>query len=228
MIKSASKQGLRELRSILTVLRAVDADEPTEPTPGLTRLDSLVENTRRAGLPTTVTITGHPTRLPAAADLAAYRIVQESLTNSLRHAGPAKATVRLDYGDGQLTIDIVDTGTGSEERGPSDGFGHGVIGMRERAAALGGLLDSGRGPRGGYPVHACLPIGDSTQLVGRPTKPDSWYTAVERWENTTSWPNRLRASSRHPGPRGINRLDRRRTRHVGPCTLTQIPMAPIP
>jgi signal transduction histidine kinase len=161
VIKSSSKQGLRELRSILTVLRAVDADEPTAPTPGLSQLDSLVGNTERAGLPTTVRITGRPVSVPAAADLAAYRIVQESLTNALRHAGQATATVLLDYGDDRLTIDIADTGTGSDAP-PAEGSGHGLIGMRERAGALGGTLHAGPDPSGGYRVHACLPLAENT------------------------------------------------------------------
>ena len=96
-IKTASKEGLRELRAILNVLRQADDADPVQPAPGLAQLDALVEGARRAGLPITLTVTGEPFPLPAAVDLAAYRIVQESLTNVIRHAGPAAAAVSLSY-----------------------------------------------------------------------------------------------------------------------------------
>jgi signal transduction histidine kinase len=157
-IRDASKNGLRELRAILAVLRQVDESEPTGPIPGLGELPLLIETVRSAGLPVEVAVVGEQRALPAALELAAYRIVQESLTNTLRHAGPATATVRLAYADGHLDLDVADTGTG----GSSDagGAGHGLIGMRERALAAGGTLEACPGTAGGFHVSARLPWGE--------------------------------------------------------------------
>jgi signal transduction histidine kinase len=163
-IRSASKEGLRELRTILNVLRQADEADGTQPTPGLAHLDALVASARRAGLPTTVRTTGTLPALPAAVDLAAYRIIQESLTNTLRHAGPATATVELATRDGRLCIDISDTGAGAGAAPARAGTGgHGLIGMRERAASVGGVLDAGPAPEpgGGFHVRADLPLGES-------------------------------------------------------------------
>jgi signal transduction histidine kinase len=162
-IKSASKEGLRELRAILNVLRQADEADPTQPAPGVAQLETLVDGARRAGLETTLTVTGHHSPLPAAVDLAAYRIVQESLTNAIRHAGPATASVKLGYSDDELRIDVADTGRG-KPAGPdtgstgSEGAGHGLAGMRERAAAVGGSVVTGPSPGGGYRVAARLPL----------------------------------------------------------------------
>ena len=101
-IKTASKEGLRELRAILNVLRQADDADPTQPAPGTAQLEALIAGARRAGLETTFTVTGEPVPLPAAVDLTAYRIVQESLTNAIRHAGPATATVSLAYHHDEL------------------------------------------------------------------------------------------------------------------------------
>jgi signal transduction histidine kinase len=163
-IKTASKEGLRELRAILNVLRQADDTDPVQPAPGLAQLDALVEGARRAGLPITLAVAGEPFPLPAAVDLAAYRIVQESLTNVIRHAGPADATVKLRYHAEEIAIDVTDTG-----HGPSAGIGtgpgavggtagHGQAGMRERAAAVGGTVQTGPRPGGGYQVTARLPV----------------------------------------------------------------------
>ncbi|MFD2421925.1 sensor histidine kinase [Amycolatopsis pigmentata] len=152
-IKSASKEGLRELRAILTVLRQCDEAEPTQPAPGLAQLDALVTATCRAGLPTTLRIIGDRRPLLPAAELAAYRIVQESLTNTIRHAGTATATIMLRFGDDRLDIDVTDTGPAM----PFNGSGHGLRGMAERAAAVGGSLDAGPGPDGGFRVRARIP-----------------------------------------------------------------------
>jgi signal transduction histidine kinase len=156
-IKAASKEGLRELRTILNVLRQADDADPTQPAPGTAQLETLVDGARRAGLETTLSVTGTPTPLPAAVDLAAYRIVQESLTNAIRHAGPAQASVWLSYGDDELRIDVADTGRGKPVGG-SDGAGHGLVGMRERAAAVGGSVETGPSPGGGFRVAARLPL----------------------------------------------------------------------
>ncbi|MBV9207966.1 MAG: sensor histidine kinase [Actinobacteria bacterium] len=164
-IKTASKQGLRELRAILNVLRQADDADPTQPAPGTAQLEALVDGARRAGLETTLTVTGTPVPLPAAVDLAAYRIVQESLTNAIRHAGPATAAVSLSYHGDELRIDVTDTGRGpAADTGQSGG--HGLAGMRERAATVGGAVDTGPGASGGFRVAARLPLGG--QLPDRP------------------------------------------------------------
>jgi signal transduction histidine kinase len=158
-IKEASRRGLRELRAILAVLHQADEDEPTHPAPGLAELTALISTVDAAGLPATIRIAGEQRPLPPAVDLAAYRIVQESLTNALRHAGPATATVALTFGPNQLQVEVVDTGRG--DAASSDGAGHGIPGMRERAAAVGGTLQAGPGPGGGFRVLACLPIEEA-------------------------------------------------------------------
>ena len=158
-IRQASRESLGELRSVLELLRhgADGADgAPRAPAPGLDALDALVERTSAAGLPVTVEVTGTARPLPAAVGLAAYRIVQEALTNVTRHAGrPVTATVRLDYAPDQLTVEVTDDGPGA---GDSSGTGSGLLGMAERAAALGGQLDAGPRPGGGFRVAARLPV----------------------------------------------------------------------
>ncbi|MGH3265231.1 MAG: sensor histidine kinase, partial [Trebonia sp.] len=115
-IRAASKDGLRELRAILDVLRSAtggdDPADPTQPTPGLSRLDALVSGVRAAGLSVTVTISGRRRDLPAVTDLSAFRIIQEALTNTLRHAGTATAAVTVDYADTMLRVEVTDTGHG--------------------------------------------------------------------------------------------------------------------
>jgi signal transduction histidine kinase len=166
VIRVASKDALRELRAILNVLRQADEGDPAQPAPGLAQVDALVDGACKAGLPTTLSQDGVPWPLPAGADLAAYRIIQESLTNAIRHAGPASATISLDYGDSALTIEVADTGRGAVWGANSAGVGatshapaggHGLVGMQERAAAIGGSLQAGPGPSGGYRVVAVLP-----------------------------------------------------------------------
>jgi signal transduction histidine kinase len=169
-IKAASKEGLRELRAILNVLRQADDADPTQPVPGTAQLGTLITGACRAGLDTTLTVTGEPVPLPAAVDLAAYRIVQESLTNAIRHAGPATAAVSLGYHHDELRVEITDTGrgpapghngsdsNGSDSNGSDGNGGHGLAGMRERAATVGGSLETGPGPAGGFRVAARLPF----------------------------------------------------------------------
>lgn len=156
-IKQASKEGLRELRGILNVLRQADEDDSRSPAPRLAQLDELVENTTRAGLPTSVAVHGQARPLPPTVDLTAYRIVQESLTNALRHAGPTTARVAFSYTDDELRVDVVDGGRGRVE-GTPQGAGHGIAGMRERAEAVGGTLAAGPAPEGGFRVQARLPL----------------------------------------------------------------------
>ncbi|GAA2774367.1 sensor histidine kinase [Saccharopolyspora taberi] len=155
-IRQTSKDALDELRGTLAVFRSPDGDRG--PTPGLARLAALVERMNHAGLPVTTTVTGESGDLPAAVDLAAYRIVQESLTNVLRHAGPATATVEIEHGPGAVDVRITDDGRAR----PTDDLrqgGQGIVGMRERAAAVGGVLEAGPRPEGGFEVRAHLPFG---------------------------------------------------------------------
>ena len=154
-IKAASKDALGELRSVLDVLRQNDEGAPRTPTAGLEDLDRLVSGAAAAGLDVRVVTEGTPRPLPPSVDLAAFRIVQEALTNVTRHAGRATATIVLAYRDDGLTVAVEDDGRGAN--GTSAGSGNGIRGMRERAAALGGELEAGPKPGGGFRVRASLP-----------------------------------------------------------------------
>lgn len=156
-IKEASREALREMRGILGVLREVDEAAPRAPAPGLAQLDVLVDTATRAGLPTTLSVRGDALPLAPAADLAAYRIVQESLTNVLRHAGPASAEITVSYENSRVLIEVIDDGPGRETGERPEGSGHGIAGMRERAAAVGGELEAGPRPWRGFRVKASLP-----------------------------------------------------------------------
>jgi signal transduction histidine kinase len=158
-IKSASKEALEELRAMLTTLRRDDDVAPRSPTRGLDHLPELIELTRAAGLSVEVTVAGKAPPLPAAVQQAAYRIIQESLTNVARHAGQARVTVRVSYDDGDMHVEIDDDGTARHDVTPAIGTGSGITGMRERAAVLGGELSAGFRPGGGFRVSARLPAG---------------------------------------------------------------------
>lgn len=156
-IRHASKDGLRELRGALDVLRTGEGSPPRHPTPGLADLQHLVRELARAGVKVTTVISGSPRQLPATVETAVYRIVQEALTNVVRHAGTATATVAITYGDGGLEVEVLDDGCGRRVAADSDGYG--IDGMRERAVAAGGRFEAGRGIRGGFRVWAQLPNG---------------------------------------------------------------------
>jgi signal transduction histidine kinase len=156
-IKSASKEALQELRTMLTPLRG-DNDAPRSPAPGLDRVPELIELTRAAGLGVEVEVAGTAPPLPAAVHLAAYRIIQESLTNVARHAGRAQVTVRVSYDDEDVHVEIDDDGKAPAEGPAAIGTGSGITGMRERAAALGGDLSAGFRRGGGFRVTARLPV----------------------------------------------------------------------
>ena len=160
-IKAASKEALQELRTMLTPLRGDDDVAPRSPAPGLARLPELIELTRAAGLGVEVEITGTAPPLPAAVHLAAYRIIQESLTNVARHAGRARVTVRVSYDDADVRVEIDDDGTASAEGPAAIRTGSGITGMRERATALGGDLSAGFRRGGGFRVSARLPVRSS-------------------------------------------------------------------
>jgi signal transduction histidine kinase len=155
-IKSASKEALEELRTMLTTLRQEHA--PRSPAPGLERLPELIELTRAAGLTVEVETAGTAPPLPAAVQLAAYRIIQESLTNVARHAGQARVTVRVTYDDANMHVRVDDNGTAPADGAAALGTGSGITGMRERAAALGGDLSAGFHHGGGFRVSARLPV----------------------------------------------------------------------
>ena len=158
-IKQASNEALGELRSALEVLRQGGENPPRAPTSGLADLDELISKTEAAGLRVTKHVKGTPRPLPARVELAAFRIVQEALTNVRRHAGRAQARVQLEYGERDLTVQIDDDGRGTSSKASSSG-GSGIPGMRERTLALGGTLDAGPRPGGGFRVRARLPFGE--------------------------------------------------------------------
>jgi signal transduction histidine kinase len=156
-IKHASGEALQELRSVLDILRQRDEDAPRSPTRGLEGLDTLVSRASAAGIDVRSDVGGEPQPLPVSIDTTAYRIVQEALTNIARHAGAATATIRVDYGEHDLVVEIADDGHGVIANGTSGG-GNGIPNMRQRAEAVGGHLDAGSRPDGGFRVRAWLPI----------------------------------------------------------------------
>jgi signal transduction histidine kinase len=155
-IRDASKETLNELRSVLDILRSPNDAAPRIPA-GLAGLDDLVARASSAGLHVNVDIEGERRSLPTGVDLAAFRIVQEALTNVVRHADATTATVHLAYGDTDLVIEVDDDGRGVPAAPRRDGA-KGIVGMRERAAALGGQLVTGPAPGHGFRVRAWLPV----------------------------------------------------------------------
>jgi signal transduction histidine kinase len=160
-IEATSRAALTELRRLLGVLR--QEDEPQgdlAPVPGLADLDSLLAEVAKAGLAVRLQVEGRPAPLPAGVDLSAYRIVQEALTNVVKHAGPARAQVAIRYRDHEVMVEVTDDGRGAAAP-TGDGrarVGHGLIGMRERVAVFGGDLEVGPRPGGGFRVAARLPL----------------------------------------------------------------------
>ncbi len=163
LIEETGREALTEMRRLLGVLREDDgADAPERlPQPSLDSLDDLVEECRAAGLPVAVRRRGDERPLPPGIDLAAFRIVQEALTNVRRHAGPAVAGVTITYAEGAVEVEVADNGRGLGADPPSsgDGPGHGLVGMRERVALYGGSVSAGPRPGGGFAVRAQLPLG---------------------------------------------------------------------
>jgi len=169
-IRGASKSGLRELRAILKVLRDVDGGGPETAVRDLRDIRALADAATAAGTPVTVVADIPADPLPPPVALAAYRIVQESLTNVVRHAGRATATVTLRPDGGDLLVEIVDDGAPSAAFGDGDGAGAGLAGMRERATALGGTLEAGRRARGGFAVRARLPMASAPAAPPAPDR----------------------------------------------------------
>jgi signal transduction histidine kinase len=154
-IQRASEAALEELRLTVGLLRQPGESEPTEPASGLSRLDELIGSFAATGLNVTCHVTGEARPLPEAVDLTAYRVIQESLTNTAKHAAGASASVRLAFRPGVLALAVEDDGPGASGNGHQ---GHGLIGMRERAAAVGGWVSAGPRGGGGFQVLAELPL----------------------------------------------------------------------
>jgi signal transduction histidine kinase len=145
------------MRRLLGLLREGDEELALAPQPSLRHLDTLLAQIREAGLPVDLSVEGEPASLPPGVDLCAYRIVQEALTNALKHAGPATARVVLRYERDALEVQVIDTGGNRPPGG--NGVGHGLLGMRERAELFGGQLDASPRSDGGFAVRARLPLG---------------------------------------------------------------------
>jgi signal transduction histidine kinase len=158
-IRATATEGLRELRRVVGVLRADGATDDPDPQPSLARLKELVASLQGAGRQVTVEVTGTPRPLPPGVELSAYRIVQEALSNAVRHAPGSQVRVELGYRPAGLVLRVVN-GPARSQPVPSPGPGHGVVGMRERAAMLGGELAAEPRPDGGYAVTAVLPVPD--------------------------------------------------------------------
>ena len=159
-IETSGRQALAEARRLLGVLHeSGEAEAGLAPQPGIAELDALAASVRETGLPVNLAITGDHAELPAAIDVSVYRIVQEALTNVLKHAGRARADVTIGCADSSVTIEITDNGTNEHgDRVPAGG--HGLAGMRARAAIFGGELQAGPRPGGGFAVRARLPLDD--------------------------------------------------------------------
>jgi signal transduction histidine kinase len=157
-IQETGREAVAELRRMLGLLRGEAGAPARAPQPGTAELDELVSQVDAAGLPVGLRVVGTPRPLPPGIELAGYRIVQEALTNALKHAGPATATVSLTYGERSLEIEVVDDGRG----GTVNGSGHGLIGMRERVTIYGGPLAAGPRRDGGFRVRARLPVEAAT------------------------------------------------------------------
>jgi signal transduction histidine kinase len=166
-IEQTSARALDELRATLGVLRSAHGDGGA-PAPGLAQVDELAGLAREAGLDVKIEGGLPPRELPASVDQAAYRIVQESLTNAIRHAGPARVTISIVHGPGDLELEVADDGRGCPVGATPAGGGRGIVGMRERATLLGGELTAGPRPDGGFSVRARLPLAPLPPLPPLP------------------------------------------------------------
>jgi signal transduction histidine kinase len=161
VIERTGRNALVEMRRLVDVMNTTDAGaDPRSPLPGLGQIEELLSSLEAAGLPTRLHVEGEPVTLPVGLDLSAFRVVQEALTNALRHAAPARADVTLRYLPWALEIDVVDDGERPAK--PNSSPGHGLTGMRERVALFGGSVRSGPRPEGGYELHVRLPVERAT------------------------------------------------------------------
>jgi len=159
-VETASRQAIADLQQLVGVLRRQEEGDDLAPQPSLQRLPELVEHMRQTGLPVKLTTTGEPQQLPAGVELSAYRIIQEALTNTLKHAGPAQAAVAVRYDNGAVEVEVVDDGQGPPPARQGTG-GKGLVGMQERVRLYGGRLEAGARPGGGFRVYAVLRSGGS-------------------------------------------------------------------
>jgi signal transduction histidine kinase len=158
-VEASGHEAMAELRRLLGVLSENGSDPPPlAPQPGMAGLEALIARVREAGLPVELRVEGPPESLPPGVDVAAYRIVQEALTNALKYAGGASTEVAVRYTPDGLEIEVIDEGTISI---PADGIGRGLVGMQERVALFGGTVEAGKRPEGGYAVLARLPLDPS-------------------------------------------------------------------
>jgi signal transduction histidine kinase len=155
VVERTGREALAEMRRMVGVLRRPEEAPALAPQPSLEHLDRLVESAREAGLAVELHVEGEAVQLPAGVDLTAYRLVQEGLTNALKHAAATRAEVLVQYSDGHIEVVVSDDGHGA---GSGDGGGHGLVGMRERVSVYGGELDAGPRPGGGYRLRARLPL----------------------------------------------------------------------
>ena len=162
-IEETGRRALTEMRRMVSVMRSDHEAAALEPQPGIAMLARLVEEVREAGLAVTLDLDGELTPLPPGVDLSVYRIVQEGLTNVLKHAGPAHAWVSVQVGESAVELVVEDDGSGA---GRANGGGHGLIGMRERVAVYGGDLETGPREGGGFRIRARLPVDASNPAVG--------------------------------------------------------------
>ena len=158
MIETSSRQAINELHRLLGFLRQKSQVEGISPQPSLKQLDVLVKEMDKSGLPVEVRITGKERSIPESVDLSAYRIIQEALTNSLKHAGPAKATVTIEYSNNMMELDISDDGQGKTSNNRSKSGDRGIIGMEERVNLHGGEIETGNAKGGGFFVKVKLPL----------------------------------------------------------------------
>ncbi|HET9971594.1 MAG TPA: histidine kinase [Streptosporangiaceae bacterium] len=167
-IENSGRQALTETRRLLRLLREPEESAAVVPQPGIGALAELADSVRSAGLPVCLVVDGDHAMLPAAMEVSVYRIVQEALTNVLKHAGPARARVAVDCAGDAVTIEVTDDGAGYSVPGGQHQAGqHGLAGMRERVAVFGGELRAGPEPGGGFAVRATLPLHDRPVLEGR-------------------------------------------------------------
>jgi signal transduction histidine kinase len=156
IVEQTGREAMAEMRRMVGVLRRPEEAPALAPQPSLEHLDKLVEQARESGLPVTLKIEGDAVRLPAGVDLTAYRLVQEGLTNALKHARAQHAEVLVRYSNGFVELSVTDDGSGD---GGGDSGGHGLVGMRERISVYGGNLEAGPRPEGGFRLRATLPVG---------------------------------------------------------------------
>jgi signal transduction histidine kinase len=155
IVEQTGREALAEMRRMVGVLRRPEEAPALAPQPSLEHIDRLIEQAREAGLPVELRVEGNPLPLPAGIDLTAYRLIQEGLTNALKHARAERAQVLVRYSAADIEVTVSDDGRGS---GSDDGGGHGLVGMRERVAVYGGELEAGPLPDGGYRLRARLPV----------------------------------------------------------------------